>query len=169
MKALSCCVAFALAGVAVAVVACSDSGGPSGPQAASVTGIAGDSQVGATSHPLDFPLSITVLGSNGQPVTGVAVSWSATPSNGAAFNPQTSPSDANGIASTVVTLGGVEDTIVITATVPGVQQPVVFHALAVNPCAFGRPFTIGNTVTERLTTTDCNAGGYYNDFYLLSP
>ena len=170
MKALSCCVAFALAGVAVAVVACGDSSSPpSGPQAASVTGIAGDSQVGATSHPLDVPLSVTTLGSNGQPVEGVAVSWSASPSNGAAFNPQTSPSDVSGIASTVVTLGAVEDTIVITATIPGLQQPVVFHALSVNPCSFGRPYTVGNTVSERLTTTDCNAGGYYNDFYLLSP
>lgn len=170
MKALSCCVAFALAGVAVAVVACSDSNSPpSGPQAASVTGIAGDSQVGATSHPLDFPLALTTLGSNGQPVQGVAVSWSATPSNGAAFNPQTSPSDVNGIASTVVTLGAVEDTIVITATIPGVQQPVVFHELSVNPCSFGRPFTIGSTFNQALTTTDCNAGGYYNDFFLLSP
>lgn len=169
MKTLSCCVALAFAGAAVAVVACSDSSAPSGPQAASVTGIAGDSQVGATAHALDFPLSITTLGSNGQPVAGVAVSWSATPSNGAAFNPQTSPSDVNGIASTVVTLGGVEDTIVITATIPGVQQPVVFHVLAVDPCSFGRPYAIGATVNERLTTTDCNAGGYYNDFYLLSP
>ena len=169
MKTLSCCVAFALAGVAVAAVACNDTGWPSGPQASSVTGIAGDSQVGATSHALDFPLSITTLGSNGQPLQGVAVSWSATPSNGASFNPQTSPSDVNGIASTVVTLGTVEDTIAISATVPGVAQPIVFHVLALNPCSFGREFTIGGTVNEKLTTTDCNAGGYYNDFYLFSP
>ena len=168
MKTLSCCVVVALAGAAVAVLACGDSTG-NGPQAASVTGIAGDSQVSATGHPLDFPLSMTLLGSNGQPVQGVAVSWAATPANGAAFNPQPSVSDVNGISSTVVTMGTVQDTIVITATVPGVQQAVVFHELAVDPCSFGRIYAIGATVNEQLTTTDCNAGGYYNDFYLLSP
>ncbi|MGH8621976.1 MAG: hypothetical protein ACRET3_07555, partial [Burkholderiales bacterium] len=170
MKTLSCCVAVALTAVAVGAVACGgDSSGPAEPTAASVTGIAGDSQIAPTGHPLDVPLSMTLLGSNGQPVAGVVVSWAATPANGAAFNPQTSASDVNGISTTVVTMGPVEDTIVINATVPGLQQPVVFHVLAVNPCSFGRAYAVGVTVNESITATDCNAGGYYNDFYLMSP
>jgi hypothetical protein len=168
MKILSRLVAIALIGLVAAVVACSDSTGSSGPKAASVTGVAGDTQVAPTGHPLDFPLSLTLLGSNGQPIQGVAVSWVASPSNGATFAPQSAVSDVNGISSTVVTLGPVQDTIVITATVPGVQQPVVFHALAVDPCSFGRDYIIGATVNEKITTSDCNAGGYYNDFYLIS-
>ena len=170
MKILSRCVAVALTGVAVGAVACGGgSSGPAEPQAASVTGIAGDSQIAPTGHPLDAPLSLTLLGSNGQPVAGVAVTWAATPASGAAFNPQTSVSDANGISSTVATMGTVEDTIVVAATVPGLQQPVVFHVVAVDPCSFGRDYAVGATVDGAITATDCNAGGYYNDFYLISP
>lgn len=168
MKTLPCCVAFTLAGIAVGAVACGgDSGGPSGPQAASVTGIAGDSQIGPTQQKLDFPLSMTLLGSNGQPVQGVTVTWAATPANGATANPSSSVSDVNGVTTTEVTLGNVQDTIAISATVPGIQQPIVFHVLAVNPCSFARVYTIGATVNGSISNTDCNSNGYYNDFYLL--
>lgn len=168
MKTLPCCVALALAGVAVGAVACGgDSSGPAGPQAASVTGIAGDSQIGPTQQRLDFPLSLTLLSSNGQPVQGVTVTWAATPSNGATLNPPSSVSDVNGVTSTEVTFGSVQDTILISATVPGIQQPIIFHALAVNPCSFARIYTIGATVNGSISNTDCNSNGYYNDFYLL--
>ncbi len=156
-------------GGAIGAFACGgDSSGPSGPRAASVTGIAGDSQVAPTNVPLDFPLSMTLLGSNGQPIQGVSVTWSAVPANGASFSPQPSVSDANGIAATTVTMGAIQDTIVINAAVPGVAQPVVFHALAVDPCTFARLYTFGSTVNGALTTVDCNAGGYYTDLYAIS-
>ena len=166
MKTLSQFVPIALAAVMGGALACGgDSSGP-GKQAASVTGVAGDSQVGPTGAPLDFPLSMTLLGSNGQPIGGVAVRWSAVPSNGASFNPQPSVSDVNGIATTTVTIGSVLDTIVINATVPGVAQPVVYHALAVDPCTFSRAYIVGATANGVLTTVDCQLGGpYYTDFY----
>jgi hypothetical protein len=157
--------------LALVVIACGDSSGPTGPKAASVTGIAGDSQVAPTGVALDFPLTMTLLGSNGQPVQGVSVTWSAVPANGALFSPQPSVSDVNGVVTTNVTMGSVEDTIVINATVPGVAQPVVFHELAVNPCAFARVHTLGQTVNGALTTIDCKLGTqfkYYYDFYALS-
>ena len=168
MKTLSQFVPIALAGVVAGAFACGGNSSGPGKQAASVTGVAGDSQVGPTGAPLDFPLSMTLLGSNGQPVEGVAVKWSAVPSNGASFNPQPSVSDVNGIATTAVTIGSVLDTIVIKATVPGVAQPVVYHALAVDPCLFARRYTFGATVNGVLSTVDCNAGGYYTDLYAVS-
>jgi len=70
--------ALALVWLALVVIACGDSSGP-GPRAASVTGIAGDSQSAARGTTLPFPLSFTALAANGQPVPDVPVSWSATP------------------------------------------------------------------------------------------
>ena len=150
-----------------AVTACGDSSGP-GPSAASVTAIAGDSQIGPTGSPLTFPLSFVALGSSGQPVQGVHVSWSVTPAGSAAFNPQTTTTDANGQASTIVTAGLDTGTILIQASVTGIA-PVSFHALVVNPCSYLNPYTFGQTINGVLSSADCNFGGrgWYYDFYQL--
>lgn len=173
MKTLPCLVAVALAGVAAGAVACGgDSSGPSGPQAASVTGIAGDSQFASTGAQLGFPLSLTVLGSNGQPVQGVRVTWTSNPANRVTFQPDTTPSDASGIVTTQVTAGTTPDTVLVQAHVPGVQQPVDFHVLIVDPCAFAIIHTLGNSQNGVLTTHDCRVGQspffWYYDFYALS-
>ena len=161
MKALAC------VWLALVVAACGNSSGP-GPQAASVTGIAGDSQVAPTGAALAFPLSLVTLGSNGQPVQGVNVTWSVAPVTGATFAPKASPSDVNGVASTNVTLGATVADLVITATVPGVP-PILFHERAIDPCTFVNGYTFGQTVNASLATTDCNRGnqGWYYDFYAL--
>ena len=159
--------ALALVWLALVVVACGNSSGP-GAQAASVTGIAGDSQVAPTGAALAFPLSLVTLGSNGQPVQGVNVTWSVTPSNGATFAPSASPSDVNGVASTNVTLGGTVADLVITATVPGIS-PVLFHERAIDPCTYLTAYTLGQTVNASLAATDCNRAslGWYYDYYGL--
>lgn len=162
MKTLAC------VWLALVVIACGNSSGPTGPKAASVTGVAGDSQVAPTGVPLDFPLSLTLLGSNGQPVQGVPVTWSVIPAGGASFSPQPSVSDVNGIATTTVTMGSLADSLVINASVPGVTQPVVFHEVAVTPCSFARSYALGGTVNGALTTLDCNAGGYFTDLYTVT-
>ena len=169
MKGLFGFVAFALAAV-VGVWGCSSSSEPSGPHAASVTGISGDSQVAPTGAQLAFPLSMVLLGSNGTPVQGVPVTWAATPPTGVALSPLTSTSDANGAVTTNVTAGATPDTVTISATVPGVQQAVVFHTLVVNPCLYLAPASLGQTINASLATTDCNYQNfnYYYDFYLLS-
>lgn len=150
-----------------AAVGCSDSSGP-GARAASVTGIAGDSQIAPTGAPLEFPLSFTTLGSDGQPLQGVHVSWSVTPAGNAAFNPSSSVSDVNGQAATAVTVGRDTGVITIQATVPGVS-PVVYHALVLNPCSYTTPYTFGQTINAALSSFDCNFGnrGWYYDFYEL--
>lgn len=157
-------VPLVLLGAAALALAC---GGDSatGPSAASVTGIVGDSQAAPTGAALGLPLSFVVLGSSGQPLQGVSVNWTVTPAGRAAFSPQTSTSNALGGVTTNVTVGATTGEIVIQATVPGVS-PVIFHALVLDPCEFAASYTIGESRTGVLTTSDCHVGGmYYTDFY----
>ncbi|HEY3221808.1 MAG TPA: hypothetical protein VGJ80_13840 [Gemmatimonadales bacterium] len=169
MKKVCRFVPIALAGAmggAVGAVACGgDSSGP-GPQAASVTGVAGDSQTAPTGATLAFPLSFIALGSNGQPVQGVHVTWSVIPSGSASFNPATTVTDVNGAAATNATLGSFVGGINIHAAVPGVSD-VVYHATVLDPCTYLAPYTFGQTVSGSLSATDCNFGnsGFYYDFY----
>ena len=171
MKTASWCVVVALGAVAAAAVACGDSSGP-GPQAASVTGVAGDSQIAPTGAPLTFPLSMTVLGSNGQPAQGVSVTWTSNPAGRVTFSPATTPSDANGHVTTDVTAGTTPDTVLIQAHVPGVAQTVDFHVLIIDPCNFASIHTLGTSVNAALTTHDCKIGSspffWYYDFYSLT-
>lgn len=162
---------FAPVAVAVLIAVAAACGGDStgtGPQAASVTGIAGDSQTASTGAVLTFPLSFVALGSNGQPAQGVHVTWSAIPSGGASFNPATETTDVNGVASTTATLGSVVGNITIHAAVPGVSD-VVYHATALDPCVFIAPVALGDTVNGALKTSDCNYqnAGWFYDFYQL--
>jgi len=154
--------------VMIAAAAACGSSTDAGPVAASVTGIAGDSQTASTGAALAFPLSLVALGSNGQPAQGVHVTWSATPSGGASFNPATSTTDVNGAASTTAKLGSVVGSITIHAAVPGVAD-VVYHATAVDPCTYLTPYTFGQTVDAALTANDCNYrnAGWFYDFYTL--
>lgn len=165
MTSLSRFFPVVLAGAVAFAVGCG--GDPSGPTAASVTGIAGDSQVAPTGAPLVYPLSFVVLNSSGHPMPDVSVTWTVTPTGGATFAPAISTTDAQGTAATNVTLGGTLGDVVIRGNVPGLQ-PVVFHALAVDPCVYAAPYTLGATVSAALTTTDCNSSGWYYDFYGLS-
>jgi len=168
MRLFSRFIPVVLAGALAAIAACGDSTG-SGPQAASVTGVAGDSQTANTGATLAFPLSFVTLNSSGQPASGVHVTWSAVPSGGATFTPATTTTDVNGVASTAARLGGVVGDITIHAAVPGVSD-VVYHATALDPCAYFAPYVFGDTVTASLSVTDCNfqSAGWFYDFYQLS-
>jgi hypothetical protein len=142
-------------------------GDSSGPGATSVTGVAGDNQSGTKGASLPVPLSFTALGSDGLPIEGVTVTWSATPTGAAAFAPTSGPTDANGIASTNVVLGATVGTITMQASLNGVS-PVVFHATVLDPCSFITPVTFGQSINGALTTTDCLLfQGWYYDFYSL--
>ena len=164
MRSSSRLLPVALASAITLAVACGkDSTGPS---ASSVTGVAGDSQVAPTGAALAVPLSFVVLGASGQPLPGVTVTWTVTPTGGATFAPATSTTNAQGTASTNVTLGGAPGDIVVRGNVPGIQ-PVVFHVLALDPCTYAAPYTLGATVNGSLATTDCKRGKFYYDYYQL--
>ena len=163
MKTLSRYVALACV---VAAVSCGgDSGGP-GSGAASVTGISGDNQTGPTGAQLEFPLGMVVLGSNGQPMSGVVISWSV-PIGQASLAQSLDTSDVNGAAGNAVTLGGQVGQTVVRATIPGIASPVDFHLTVVNPCLFRPVHTVPGNVNGQLTTLDCDltGGGWLYDLY----
>jgi len=168
MSKLGRFVPVAVAATLAAAAACGGDSTGNGPVAASVTGIAGDSQSGPTGATLPFPLSFVALGSNGQPAQGVHVTWSVIPSGSASFNPATSTTDASGAASTSATLGSFGGGINIHAALPGVSD-VVYHVTVLDPCAYLAPYTFGQTINAALTTTDCNYRnfGWFYDFYPL--
>jgi len=139
-------------------------GDSSGPGATSVTGVAGDNQSGSKGASLPVPLSFTALGSDGLPVEGITVTWSATPAGAAAFTPMSGPTDANGIASTNVVLGTTVGTITMQASLNGVS-PVVYHATVLDPCDSFTPYTVGQSVAGALTTFDCLRQAWYYDYY----
>jgi hypothetical protein len=149
-------------------LACGDSSGP-GKRAASVTGIAGDSQSAPTGGQLAFPLIFTALGADGLPIEGVAVSWSVLPTGAAVLTPPSTTTDANGVASTTVRVGTTPGQITIQAAVSGVP-PVVYHATVLDPCAVAFTHNLGETVNGALATTDCNFNnqGWFYDFYALT-
>ncbi len=167
MKQLGRFVSLALAGV---LGGCGGDSTGNGPQAASVTGVAGDNQSGPTGSALAFPLSFIALDGSGHPVQGVQVSWSASPTGAATFNPSTGTTDATGSASTAVTLGSVVGSITIQAAVTGVQD-VVYHVTALNPCDALNPYALGDTVNGALTHADCRITqgnlSFRYDFYEL--
>jgi len=156
-----------VAAIIAAATACGSST-DSGPQAASVTGVAGDGQTGPTGAALAFPLSFVALNSSGQPASGVHVTWSVTPAGAASFTRATSTTDVNGAASTTATLGSFIGSITIHAAVPGVSD-VVYHATAADPCLYVTPYTLGQTVNGALAITDCRRTfgvvTFYYDFY----
>lgn len=155
--------------ILAAVVACGgDSTGP-GARAASVAGFAGDSQQAPTGGAFQYPLSFITLGSNGQPIPDVHVSWSVTPAGAATFTPQTSVSDANGQVTTTVTAGPTPQQITVHANVPGVTSPVVFKGLVLDPCTFVRAVSVGDTINGNLSAADCHYLGnaWFYDFYSL--
>ena len=165
MKTLSCYVA--LASVAVAMSCGGDSGGP-GSGAASVTGISGDNQTGPTGAQLEFPLGMIVLGSNGQPVSGVVVSWSV-PIGQATLAQTLDTSDVNGATGTAVTLGAQTGQLVVRATIPGIAAPVDFHLTVVNACAFRPVQPVPGNVNGQLTNLDCHLfQGWNYDLYDLT-
>ncbi|SRR6266498_2596980 len=168
MSKLGRFVPVAVAATLAAAAACGGDSTGNGPVAASVTGIAGDSQSGPTGATLPFPLSFVALGSNGQPAQGVHVTWSVIPSGSASFNPATSTTDASGAASTSATLGSFVGGINIHAALPGVSD-VVYHVTAVDPCQFIKAYTVGQTVTGTLSSGDCVPGiPFYYDLYDLT-
>ena len=152
-------------GMAALGLACgSDS---SGPGAASVTGVAGDNQTASAGSLLPVPLSFTALGSDGLPIQGVTVTWSATPAGAASFTPPTTTTDANGIASAYATLGQTVGAITMQANVSGVS-PVVYHATVTDPCTTFTSYVLGDSVNATLSSGDCLRQQWYYDFYVVN-
>src|SRR5712671_4894072 len=141
--------------------ACKDSGAPS--VAPSILfRVSGDTQATLTGAQLVAPLTVRVTGSNGQPFPGATVAWTVTTGTATLGSP-TATSDAQGLATTTVTLGATPGLVQFQASVASVT-PVTFSATACDHPVL----TLPDTLPGALATTDCRYGGYYTDFYELS-
>lgn len=89
----------------------------------------GDGQNGTVAAPLSNQLTVKVTDSNGKPVPGAAVSWSAGSGSGALQAIGTG-TDGMGVAKATWTLGTRAGQQSASATVTGVSAPVGFTAMA---------------------------------------
>ena len=98
------------------------------PMGAVLTRVAGNAQTGTVGEALGTGLTVELRTGNGQRISGANVFWTPASGSGAA-SPGSGPTDGDGQASTVWTLGTVPGPQQLTASVDG-ATPVVFTATA---------------------------------------
>lgn len=157
MRALTRLAPAALAFAVTLGLACMDSNAPK----AMIAKVAGDSQVALTATPLSDPLTVRVLGSGGGGYAGAVVTW-AVISGSATLGAASDTTDAQGRATTTVTVGSTPGPVAITASVTSFT-PVTFTATACDHPGIA----LGDTVAGALATSDCRINGYYTDFFEL--
>lgn len=99
--------------------------------AGTATGVAkdaGDAQSGTVGQPLAQPIRVKLTDASGNPVPNVAVAFVVT-SGGGSVTPTSPTTDANGLAATSWTLGGVAGTQTVEARVTGLTA-ATFSATA---------------------------------------
>jgi hypothetical protein len=115
--------------LAAASLRCGGDSGPPDTQPASLTAVSGNAQNAPIGQPLAAPLVVIVKDDQGQPLEGVAVTWSAS-SGGGSVSSASVTSDANGHAQVQWVLGGTVGEQAATATVSGLPS-VNFTATAI--------------------------------------
>jgi len=109
----------AAAGLIVGACASQDGTSPPPPGTpAAMAIVSGDDQTGTAGQPLANPLVVRVADVNGDPVSGVEVSWTVITGD-ASVGSATTMTDAEGLARTTVTLGPTGGTFTIRASVAG--------------------------------------------------
>ena len=88
--------------------------------------ISGDGQQGSSGSPLTEPFVVSVVDQNGSPYAGVTVTF-VVPPGGGSVSGITVTTDANGLATTTLTLGPQPGTNTVEVTVAGLD-PVTFTA-----------------------------------------
>ena len=97
--------------------------------AQSLTKVSGDGQEGLAGEPLAKPFVVSVLDQGGSAFAGTVVTFSVT-AGGGTLSAATVTTDANGRATTRLTLGSDAGTNTVEATVEGLE-PVTFTATAI--------------------------------------
>jgi hypothetical protein len=117
------------AALAAASLRCGGDSGPPDTQPASVAAVSGNAQTGPVDRMLAAPLVVIVKDTQGQPLEGVAVAWSASGGSGSVSS-ASATSDADGHAEVQWVLGGTVGEQTATATVSGLPA-VTFTATAI--------------------------------------
>jgi len=135
----------ALALAAVAALGCNDDNGPavSAPIIAKAGTKSGDTQTGPASQPLPNELRVEVT-RDGAPASGVTVTWST--GTGGSLTPSTDQTDAEGVSSSVWTLGPTSGPQSADARVEGggLNSTVTFTATATS----GTPGSIIQVISQ---------------------
>ena len=98
--------------------------------AATLTITGGNNQTNLATRALSNPLSVSVTDASGNPVGGVAVSWTVA-SGAGSLGATSSLTSASGVATNTWTLGGAAGVQTVTASVSGlVGSPATFSATA---------------------------------------
>jgi hypothetical protein len=126
-KAFRILTTLMIAAMPVASVACGDDD-PTGPTAETLSKISGDQQQAAKSTALAAPFVVRVLDDDGDPMTGVTVTWAVT-AGGGTLSATTTTTAATGNAQVTLTLGAAAGNNTVTATVAGLTA-VTFSATA---------------------------------------
>ena len=141
------------------------------PRATTLEVVSGDGQSALVNQQLASPLVVRVKDQNDDPMSGVSVAFSVTPS--ATVSPSSATTGTNGQAQTQLTLGSTAGTYTVTARASGITQSVTFTAtatapvLAFNPPTIGdQTFTVGTSVSLVLPVA---TGGTVPYTYTLSP
>lgn len=133
--------------------ACNDSTNSTTPVATSLKITAGtDSQTAVAGTALPTPLSVGVLDQNGNPLFGAPVTWTVI-DNAGFVSSTVSSSDANGLATTIWTLGNLAGVDSVQASI-GTGVPVTFIATVKAGAFASLNLVSGNTqsVTAGATT-----------------
>ncbi|MBI2816877.1 MAG: hypothetical protein HYX72_08045 [Acidobacteria bacterium] len=102
-----------------------------GPVATTLSVVSGDNQIGNVGQTLPDPLVLSVTDSFGQSMSGVSVSFILS-SGGGSLSAAKAITNAQGKASTMLTLGPTPGTNTVTAST-GNLSPVIFNATATAP------------------------------------
>lgn len=115
----------------------------------------GDNQSADINTNLTEPLSVRVTDTFGNGIGGALVTWLVS-SGSANINPTSGNTNATGVATTTVTVGGVAGPIIITASSSGlVGSPQTFNATGTTPPPFPTAITItvaNNSFTPSVDT-----------------
>jgi hypothetical protein len=141
--------------------------GSAGP-AALVTKQTGDGQTASLGFAVATPPAVSVTDAYGNPVRGMAVTFTIS-SGGGSVSGGTRSTDAAGIAiAGGWTLGPTAGTNTLAAAVQGLPA-VTFSATAIDPCATATAYTIGSSVTGTLAGDDCSLPyGLHADLYSMT-
>ena len=158
---------------AIAVAACSDSTGPSTRTPAAIAAVSGAGQSGLIGSTLASPVVFEVTTAADVPVSGVTVTFAVTTGT-ATLTPTTAVTDANGAASTQVTLGASAGSVEITATVQGASLVARVTAtattIASSDCtSSSTTLTLGQVVVGIAGTLLCVRGGTAGGDFTLVP